>query len=165
MGKILLTLKNIIFGKDKNSVDIPTKLMTFIVHNVLHIHSVDVHWWTSYISLFFLGGLVATQMRGFLINFTKIFRTFSLFISPSAMLSISTMIMGVYFVSMVLLSRIHLPIAFRTAITHVLGHLQFGFYHNWFDLIFLIAAITTLCIFYTFRKMRPSNDTFADGYN
>jgi hypothetical protein len=22
-----------------------------------------------------------------------------------------------------------------------------------------------LCIFYTFRKMRPSNDTFADGYN
>jgi hypothetical protein len=172
VGKILLTLKNIIItrsttitGGQKQEVDLPTLVVQFVLRRILHINSsVDLRWYSTWLSLIFLGGLTATQMRGFLINFTKIFRTFSLFISPPAILFVFTMVMGIYFVSMVLLSRVHLPFVYRKAITHVLGHLQFQFYHDWFDIIFLIAAVSTFGLFYLFRKMRPTNDTIASGY-
>lgn len=53
-----------------------------------------------------------------------------------------------YFISCVLLMRMNMPDEYRVIITQVLGELQFNFYHRWFDVIFLVSALSSICAIY-----------------
>ena len=89
--------------------------------------------------------------------------------------------MGMYFVSMVLLMRMNMPVQYRSIITEVLGKfylnerfvynftsylftfsgdLQFNFYHRWFDVMFLVAALVTLA---TLRLVHKRDIEAADS--
>ena len=71
-------------------------------------------------------------------------------------------VMGMYFVSMVLLMRMNMPVQYRSIITEVLGDLQFNFYHRWFDVMFLVAALLTIGILSLVHK--KGNATKAGDY-
>lgn len=60
--------------------------------------------------------------------------------------------MGMYFCSSVLLMRMNMPAEYRVIITEVLGNLHFNFYHRWFDVIFLVSALTTIVVLYLSQK-------------
>ncbi|KAH9368964.1 hypothetical protein HPB48_016000 [Haemaphysalis longicornis] len=68
---------------------------------------------------------------------------------------------GMYFVSSVLLIRMNMPAEYRSIITEVLGELQFNFYHRWFDVIFLVSALTSIGFLYLAHKQGPERDTTA----
>lgn len=60
-------------------------------------------------------------------------------------------LLGMYFLSAVLLMRMSVPLEYREIITQVLGGLEFHFYHSWSDVIFFVSSISTLGLFFLMR--------------
>ena len=63
-----------------------------------------------------------------------------------------------YFVSTVLLMRMNMPAQYRVIITEVLGELQFSFYHRWFDVIFLVSALSSIVFLYVAHQLKQMAD-------
>lgn len=72
--------------------------------------------------------------------------------SSNIIVLVLAQIMGMYFCSSVLLMRMNMPPEYRVIITEVLGGLHFNFYHRWFDVIFLVSALSTIGILYLLHK-------------
>lgn len=56
----------------------------------------------------------------------------------------------------------NLPAEYRVIITEVLGNLHFNFYHRWFDVIFLVSALSTIVVLYLSQKPWNYGDSSLD---
>ncbi|KAJ3034240.1 Golgi pH regulator B, partial [Rhizophlyctis rosea] len=110
---------------------------------------VDLGLLSQQMSFVVVGILVFASIRGLLIVFMKFFRAFSSSISPNNIVLFLAHVMGMYFLSSVLMIRMNVPEQYRTIITTVLSRIEFNFYHRWFDVIFLVSAVAS-CVFILF---------------
>eukprot|EP00277_Geminigera_cryophila_P016118 CAMPEP_0179438488 /NCGR_PEP_ID=MMETSP0799-20121207/22218_1 /TAXON_ID=46947 /ORGANISM="Geminigera cryophila, Strain CCMP2564" /LENGTH=520 /DNA_ID=CAMNT_0021220149 /DNA_START=153 /DNA_END=1715 /DNA_ORIENTATION=+ len=158
--KMLMASINIIFNRVAQ-VDPVTRVLSIALVTIKGAKDMDIEPISQTISFVLVGILIATSIRGFLQIWLKIFHmqnaTYSIHYSNMLVLFMAWM-MGMYFVSSVLLIRMNLPLMYRKAITQVLGDIQFKFYHQWFDFIFIISALFFLAVFYTIDSSRqPSS--------
>ncbi|XP_062517498.1 Golgi pH regulator-like [Corticium candelabrum] len=118
----------------------------------------DVNFWSQYVSFLLVGVIIVTSIRGLLITLTKFFYAISSSKSSNVIVLVLAEVMGMYFVSSVLLMRMNMPEAYRETVTIVLGELEFSFYHRWFDVIFLVSALTSIGFLYLAHKQSPEKD-------
>jgi hypothetical protein len=71
-----------------------------------------------------VGAIVVSSTRGLLLTMSKFFIWISSPKSSNFVVLLLSQIMGMYFVSMVLLMRMNMPVQYRAIITEVLGDLQ-----------------------------------------
>lgn len=154
--KIFICTINIVFDR-VGKVDPVTRGMQIAVHYMGF--DVDVKFWSQHISFILVGIIVVTSIRGLLITLTKFFYAISSSKSSNIIVLALAQVMGMYFVSSVLLIRMNMPAEYRSIITEVLGELQFNFYHRWFDVIFLVSALTSIGFLYLAHKQGPERDT------
>ncbi|CAG0921633.1 unnamed protein product [Notodromas monacha] len=141
MWKIFICMVNIVFDR-VGKVDPVTRGISIAV--IYCGFDIDVTFWSQQISFFLVGCIVVTSIRGLLITLTKFFYAISSSKSSNLIVLALAQIMGMYFVSSVLLMRMNMPAQYRTIISQVLGELQFNFYHRWFDVIFLVSAVSSI---------------------
>lgn len=153
MWKIIISTINIIFDR-VGKIDPVTRGMSILVHSVGI--DIDVAFWSPHISFMLIGCIVITSIRGLLLTLTKFFYAISSSKSSNIIVLILAEIMGMYFVSSVLLMRMNMPEKYRTIISQVLGDLHFSFYHRWFDVIFLVSALSSIGFLYLAHKRAPS---------
>jgi len=151
--KIVMCTVNIIF--DRVGKKDPITLASEIICDRLGYKDINIMLWSQHISFIMVGVLVVTSIRGLLINLTKFFYAISSSKTSNAIVMFFAQLMGMYFVSSVLLMRMNVPPEYRQAITDVLGDLQFKFYHRWFDVIFLISALSSIFFLYLAHKQAP----------
>ncbi|XP_054717798.1 Golgi pH regulator-like [Uloborus diversus] len=149
MWKIFICTFNILFDR-VGKVDPVTRGIEIAV-NYMGINF-DVKFWSQHISFILVGVIVVTSIRGLLITLTKFFYAISSSKSSNIIVLALAQIMGMYFVSSVLLMRMNMPSEYRSIITEVLGNLQFSFYHRWFDVIFLVSALSSIGFLYLAHK-------------
>ncbi|KAI0227171.1 Golgi pH regulator [Lamellibrachia satsuma] len=150
--KIFMATINIVFDR-VGKVDPVTRGIEIAV-NYLGIQF-DVRFWSQHISFWLIGIMIITSIRGLLITLTKFFYAIASSKSSNVIVLCLAEIMGMYFVSSVLLIRMNMPPEYRSIITEVLGDLQFNFYHRWFDVIFLISALSSIGFLYIAHKQAP----------
>lgn len=115
----------------------------------------DLQYWTQYASFAFVGIVIIASIRGLLIYLMKIFRVFGSHNQSKILILFLAQLMGMYFVSCVLMLRTNMPPEYRLIITGILEGMHFDFYSRWFDVIFLVSAIVSfLFLWYVAHRKR-----------
>ncbi|KRY32839.1 Golgi pH regulator, partial [Trichinella spiralis] len=149
VSKLIMATVNIIFDR-VGKVDPVTRGIEISVH--LMGFDFDVKFWTQHISFILVGVIAVTSVRGLLITISKLFSIVSSDKWSNIVCLLLSEVMGMYFVSSVLLIRMSMPAEYRSIITDVLGELKFNFYHRWFDVIFLVSGLSSIFFLYMARK-------------
>ncbi|KAH7306968.1 hypothetical protein KP509_22G040300 [Ceratopteris richardii] len=155
--KMLKSMQSVIF-KESSSLDPVTQTLGFFL-KFFHI-GINVAVWSQYVSLVFIGMLITLSVRGFLQNLMKTFYVLSGGGSGSStnVVLLLSEVMGMYFISSILLIRKSLANEYRLIITDVLGgDIQFDFYHRWFDAIFVASSFVSLLVIAVQHASRESD--------
>ncbi|XP_059622822.1 Golgi pH regulator [Phlebotomus argentipes] len=155
MWKILICTINIVFDR-VGKKDPVTRGLEIAVHWCGF--EMDIAFWSQHVSFFLVGCIVVTSIRGLLLTLTKFFYKISSSKSSNIIVLVLAQIMGMYFCSSVLLMRMNMPAEYRVIITQILGGLHFNFYHRWFDVIFLVSALSTIFVLYMLHRPPVSDD-------
>eukprot|EP01104_Vermistella_antarctica_P006053 TRINITY_DN1678_c0_g1_i1.p1 TRINITY_DN1678_c0_g1~~TRINITY_DN1678_c0_g1_i1.p1 ORF type:complete len:466 (+),score=118.22 TRINITY_DN1678_c0_g1_i1:433-1830(+) len=151
--KIFMSCINIIFDRT-NTIDPVTKWMGISLR-IMNV-DIDINFWTQTISFVLVGIIIAASIRGFLNQLMKVFYEYSSSETSHNVILLLAQVMGMYFVSAIILIRMNLPSAYRSMVSDVLGEINFNFYHRWFDFIFIPSALCTIFVYFALSKSKGS---------
>lgn len=153
--RMLAAIKSLLFGEDFTSDPI-TKciaLWTFTDSDL------DVEVVAQYVTLLFIGVMCILSVRGFLKNMRRLCSALHVSGNVSLLVTLLTELMGMYAISILLLIRQSLPVKYRANLSYVLGpDLEFEFFQQHFNSIFLASAVITIVLLYVQLKSSRMDD-------
>ncbi|KYQ92851.1 putative G-protein coupled receptor [Tieghemostelium lacteum] len=152
--QVFMSTINIVFDR-KNGMD-PVSRAFDIAFRYFHIE-LDFEYWSQYVSFLLIGIMTATSIRGFLNQILKLFHEYSSNLSSNNIILILAQVMGMYFISSVLMMRTNVPEDYRKNITEILQDIEFNFYHRWFDFIFIPSSLFTTIHLILNAKSKSTN--------
>jgi golgi pH regulator len=153
--KIVMAIVNIVLSRVGKTDPITYGLTLAIAY--FNIKEIDIDFWYQQLSFFTVGLMIFFSIRGLLIQFLKFFRAVSNSVSRNNIVLFLAQIMGMYFLSSVLMLRMSLPEVYRNRITMLFKSIDVAFYHRWFDVIFLISGIASMVFLYFVHQANNSN--------
>ena len=157
--KLVMCVINIVFNRFGEIDPITNALSLYIKYSSqTTLTEDDIEGITQPLSFISVGVLVLCSIRGVLIQLLKLFRRWSRNIPPHHIILLFSQLLGMYFLSTVLLMRMNLPKAYRGLLTQVLGNMSFHFYHKWFDIMFLLSAVSSISIIYIAQSSKTKID-------
>jgi hypothetical protein len=142
--RVVVTALNIVLGR-VSKID-PVTHWISVGLSVLN-SDLDFDTLSQQVSLLLVSILIFTSFRGFFVQWLKFFRMQNAAYSAvfaRVFVVLMAWIMGMYFISSVLLLRMTIPQSYRESISKVMGNVQVPFFHFWFDVVFLISAILSV---------------------
>ncbi|KAI9282496.1 Abscisic acid G-protein coupled receptor-domain-containing protein [Umbelopsis sp. AD052] len=141
--------------------------LSLLLWNVGDESKIDLQYWSQQLSYLFIGLIVLGSVRGFLTLMLKLSRKYSqqAEISPSTALALVAFILSTYLVSSVVMMQVTLPQEYRQLISKSLGHIEFDYFLQWSDIIFLIFSIASCFVLYVMHSTSSSKalaNDFAD---
>ncbi|KAJ9065535.1 Golgi pH regulator A, variant 2 [Entomophthora muscae] len=153
--RIFMSFVNVIFNRRGKSDPITTGLSVVLMFWNGHL---DQKFWSQQLSFFLIGILVVSSIRSLLLYFMKITKLFKSQTLKENLILFLAQTMGMYFLSTVLLMRANLPESYRDNLAAVLGNIHFDFYHQWFDIGFLVSSILSIVVIYlTYQQMQMNS--------
>ncbi|KAL4421835.1 hypothetical protein ABPG77_001624 [Micractinium sp. CCAP 211/92] len=152
--RMFASVRALLFGEDMSS-DPVSKTLGFVLRLFSGGHlAMDVHLFSQYLTLAFIGFISISSLRGFLKHMERFFSALS---SPNAttMVLVTTELLGFYTISTMLLLRRQLPAKYRSIISEAIGgEMEFDMLHRWFNSTFLISAVLSVLLFYGLLRQK-----------
>ena len=152
-------LKRLLFMQTPKSDPISFALHLFLANKSIHV---DPEVLAQYLSLLLIAFLVINSMQNFILQLVKLFFAFGGGVTTDALVLFTTEMVGLYFISSVLLIREQLPERYRQSVTDALGaDLEFRFYAKFYELIFMASAALTAFALYAKNVTASTPDDFT----
>ncbi|KAI7868199.1 Abscisic acid G-protein coupled receptor-domain-containing protein [Mucor mucedo] len=164
--KLIVTTFNVIFQRTGSSDPITKVLSIMMSHldrNNLDF-KIDPVFWSQQLSFWFAGIIVFGSVRGFLKLLTRLLRVFmhKVTFSTSSILLFAAHMMGMYFLSSVLMMQMSLPAEYRYLISSSLHSVEFVFFQHWSDIIFVASSFISACIIYVIYQTHDAKSMATD---
>ncbi|KAH8548298.1 Abscisic acid G-protein coupled receptor-domain-containing protein [Umbelopsis sp. PMI_123] len=164
--KLISITVNVVFNRLGRGDPVST-FLSLLIWNMGDDSQIDLQYWSQQLSYLFIGLIVLGSVRGFLTLMLKLSRKYSqqAEISPSSALALVAFILSTYLVSSVVMMQVTLPQEYRQLISKSLGHIEFDYFLQWSDIIFLICSIASIIVLYVMHSTSSSKalaNDFAD---
>lgn len=152
--RMLAASKSLLFGEDFSSDPISRWIALWTFSG----GEMDAEVIAQYMTLLFIGVMCIVSIRGFLKNMRRVFTALHVTGYVSMLMPLLTELTGMYAISILLLIRQRLPLKYRANLSSVLGpDLEFEFFQQHFNSIFLASAFCTMVLFYVQIKDSSSD--------
>ncbi|ETV86097.1 hypothetical protein, variant [Aphanomyces astaci] len=162
--KMIMSTVNVVFRRDRDTDPI-TNVVVKLLYLWPSLHSwINVRFMANVSSLVFVGILVFTQTRGFLLLVLKCFRFLSSSVSSNSVVLLLANLMGMYFVSSFVMMRMNLQADHKRHIDAVLGPIDYYGFASWFDVLFVVSATVSIGLLglLNYSKLsRTAQDSFS----
>ncbi|KAG2236956.1 hypothetical protein INT48_002025 [Thamnidium elegans] len=164
--KLIVTTINVLLQRS-GSTDPITKMLSLMMAHLDRNNmdfKIDVSFWSQQLSFWFAGMIVFGSVRGFLKLLTRLLRVFMLKVtfSTSNILLFVAHMMGMYFLSSVLMMQMSLPAEYRYLISSSLHSVEFDFFRRWSDIIFVGSSVASGCIIYVIYQTHDAKSLATD---
>ncbi|CEG43433.1 Predicted G-protein coupled receptor [Plasmopara halstedii] len=162
MYKMLMSTVNVVFrrNRDKDPITDAVEKLLYIWPSLAE--QLNIRFLSEIASLGFVGILVFTQTRGFLVTLLKFFRTYSSTVSSNSVVLWLAHLTGMYFISSFVLMRMNLSPLHRQRIDEVLGEIEFNVFHRYFDMMFVVSASCSIGVLALTKFSKASRTAYND---
>ncbi|KAG1169181.1 hypothetical protein G6F70_008672 [Rhizopus microsporus] len=160
--KFIVTAVSVVLQR-QSSMDPITRTLSMIISH-FDGYNIDPTFWSQQLSFWFAGIIVFSSVRSFLKLLSKLLEIFLLKItfSTNNILLLIAQVMGMYFLSSVLMIQLNLPLEYKYLLSSSLQSIELDIYKYWSDTISCIACILSILIICVLRQTQDATSMTRD---